>query len=275
MIKSGSSFQDTPLTCLQTVLAPREPIRRRTYLVLAVTSFVVIFILWGGLTYSGIIPPLFLPTPTAVLKDAIVLFREMGFLKDVIATTLRVLTGFAASIVMGVPLGILVGTFKAAEAMVEPVVAFIRYMPASAFIPLLILWVGINETEKVAVIFIGVFFQLVLMVAVSVSSVPQDLLDVSYTLGASRARVLWRVLLPAALPSIVDSLRLILGWAWTYVIVAELIAASSGIGNTILKSMRMLNTGNIIVGILTIGFLGLIFDYLFKWVHAKLFPWTE
>jgi len=260
---------------LKTALAPREPIRRPTYLLLGILSFILVLIIWSALTYSGMIPPLFLPTPTAILRDAVKLFREMNFTTDILATTLRVLVGFAVATLLGVPLGILVGTFKVAEALVEPLVAFIRYMPASAFIPLLILWIGINEVEKVAVIFLGVFFQLVLMVAVAAISVPRELLEVSYTLGTSRSRVLWRVLLPAAMPDIVDSLRLILGWAWTYVIVAELIAASSGIGNTILKSMRMLNTGNIIVGILTIGFLGLIFDYLFKWLHRALFPWTE
>lgn len=264
-----------PMFRLKMALKPREPIPSRTYLALGVTSFIFWFALWSALTYTGIIEPLFLPTPTATLRAAVKLFTELNFTKDIIDTVLRVMAGFALAALLGIPLGILVGTYKPIEALVEPLMAFIRYMPASAFLPLFILWIGVNEWEKIAVIFFGSFFQLVLMVAVATASVQRELLEVSYTLGTSRSRVLWRVLLPAAMPAIVDTLRLILGWAWTYVIVAELIGASSGIGYTILQSQRMLRTANIITGILTIGLLGLISDYLFKWLHRALFPWTE
>ncbi|WP_366921940.1 ABC transporter permease [Metallumcola ferriviriculae] len=259
----------------QAAFQPRRNITRSNYLFLSVSTFVTLFLAWSALTYTGFIDPLFLPTPIAIMESAMKLTFELNFLHDVWMTFMRVMVGFAAAAIIGIPLGILVGTYKPVEAMVEPLMAFIRYMPASAFIPLFILWIGVNEAEKIAVIWFGSFFQLVLMVAVATKSVKQELLEVSYTLGTSRSAVLWRVLLPASLPAIMDSLRLILGWAWTYVIVAELIGASAGIGHTILQSSRMLRTANILVGILTIGILGLISDYCFKWAHRVFFPWTE
>jgi NitT/TauT family transport system permease protein len=186
----------------------------------------------------------------------------------------RVLAGFLLAAVIGVPLGLLMGTFKTVEALVEPLVGFIRYMPASAFIPLFILWLGIGDVEKIGIIFVGSFFQLILMTAVVASSVPKEMLETAYTLGAGRLQVIRRVLLPASLPGIMDTLRIIVGWAWTYIIVAELVAAESGIGYMILNAQRMLQTGSIIFGILSIGMLGIMTDYAFKWLHRWLFPWA-
>jgi NitT/TauT family transport system permease protein len=183
--------------------------------------------------------------------------------------------GFIIAAIIGVPIGLIMGTFKVAEAFTEPVVGFVRYMPASAFIPLFILWLGIGDIEKIAIIFVGSFFQLVLMVAVVAKNVHKDMLETAYTLGAKRFQVIRKVLLPASLPGIVDTLRIIVGWAWTYIIVAELVASASGIGYMIISSQRMLRTGNIIFGILTIGMLGLLTDFFSKWLYNKLFPWVE
>jgi NitT/TauT family transport system permease protein len=176
--------------------------------------------------------------------------------------------------VCAVPLGIAMGAYKPIEAFFEPFVSFARYLPASAFIPLLILWAGIGEMQKLLVIFIGSFFQVVLMVAVSVGATRRDLVEAAYTLGASSRGVVRRVLLPSAAPAIAETLRLVLGWAWTYVIVAELIGASSGIGHMITDSQALLNTGQIIFGIIVIGVIGLISDFLFKWSNQRLYPWS-
>lgn len=257
------------------LLNPREPIHKGLYLVLALSSFAFFLIIWSILTYGGFVDPLFLPSPGRVFQAGVDLFAELGFTTDILNSVYRVMMGFIVAAVIGVPIGLIMGTFKVAEAITEPVVGFIRYMPASAFIPLFILWLGIGDIEKIAIIFVGSFFQLVLMVAVVAKNVHKDMLETAYTLGAKRFQVIRKVLLPASLPGIVDTLRIIVGWAWTYIIVAELVASASGIGYMIISSQRMLRTGNIIFGILTIGMLGLITDFFFKWLYNRLFPWVE
>ncbi len=260
---------------LENLLSPREPIPKSLYFILTLSSFAFFFVVWSILTYGGFVDPLFLPSPGRVFQAGVDLFRELGFTADILNSVYRVMMGFIMAAVLGVPIGLIMGTFKVAEAFTEPVVGFIRYMPASAFIPLFILWLGIGDVEKIAIIFVGSFFQLVLMVAVVAKNVHKDMLETAYTLGAKRFQVIRKVLLPASLPGIVDTLRIIVGWAWTYIIVAELVASASGIGYMIISSQRMLRTGNIIFGILTIGMLGLITDFFFKWLYNKLFPWVE
>jgi NitT/TauT family transport system permease protein len=180
----------------------------------------------------------------------------MGFAYDIGMTVWRVLGGFVIAAALALPLGVMMGAYKPVEAFFEPFVSFARYLPASAFIPLLILWVGIGEAQKLAVIFIGSFFQLVLMIAVTVGNTRRDLVEAAYTLGVSDASLIRRVLIPGAAPEIAETLRMVLGWAWTYVIVAELIGASSGIGHMITDSQALLATDQIIFGIIVIGLIG-------------------
>ena len=185
-----------------------------------------------------------------------------------------VLTGFVLASVLAVPLGILMGTFRLVEAMIEPVTNFVRYLPVSAMVPLLILWVGIDAETRIAVIFIGTFFQQIVMVADISAHVSKDLLDVSYTLGAGRRQVVTRVLVPATLPGVMDTLRITLGWAWTYLVVAELVAANKGLGYMILTSMRGLFTDRIFVGIMTIGLLGLLPTSSSSTSTGGCLPWS-
>jgi NitT/TauT family transport system permease protein len=272
--KKKKEFERAPRK-LENLLTPREPISKGLYVTLALSSFGFFLIVWSILTYGGLVDPLFLPSPGRVFQAGVDLFVELGFTTDILNSVYRVMMGFIIAAIIGVPIGLVMGTFKVAEALTEPVVGFIRYMPASAFIPLFILWLGIGDVEKIAIIFVGSFFQLVLMVAVVAKNVHKDLLETAYTLGAKRFQVIRKVLLPASLPGIVDTLRIIVGWAWTYIIVAELVASASGIGYMIISSQRMLRTGNIIFGILTIGMLGLLTDFFAKWLYNKLFPWVE
>ena len=272
--KKEKEWQEAPRE-LENLLSPREPIPKGLYLILALSSFAFFLVLWTILTYGGLVDPLFLPSPGRVLQAGVDLFLELEFTTDILNSVYRVMMGFIIAALAGVPVGLLMGTFKVAEAFTEPVVGFVRYMPASAFIPLFILWLGIGDIEKIAIIFVGSFFQLVLMVAVVAKNVHKDLLETAYTLGAKRFQVIRKVLLPASLPGIVDTLRIIVGWAWTYIIVAELVASASGIGYMIISSQRMLRTGNIIFGILTIGMLGLLTDFFAKWLYNRLFPWVE
>jgi NitT/TauT family transport system permease protein len=255
------------------LFTPKEDISRSLYLTLGVQSFIIFFILWCVLTYGGFIKPAFLPAPHIVVQAGVKLFTEFDLISDIWASAFRVGMGFIIAAAIGVPLGILMGTLTVVAAFVEPIMGFIRYMPSSAFIPLLILWVGIGETEKVAVIFIGTFFQLVLMVMNVTKGVSKDLIDVSYTLGTNKKTVFTKIILPAALPGIVDTLRITCGWAWTYLVVAEIVAANSGLGYMIMQSQRYLKTPNIFVGIFIIGILGLITDFAFRFIYKRLFPW--
>ncbi|NYZ15904.1 ABC transporter permease [Azospirillum sp. RWY-5-1] len=255
--------------------APLKPVGPGLRLALGIACFALFFLGWGIATYGGFVRPLFLASPGETLASGWALFVEYGFARDVLITVGRVVGGFLLAAVLAVPLGILMGAFKPVDAFFQGFMSFARYLPASAFIPLLILWAGVGELQKVLVIFIGSVFQLVIMVGVIVGSVRMDLLEAAYTLGASRRGVVLRVLLPAAAPQIFEALRLVLGWAWTYVIVAELVGASRGIGHMIIEAQRFLDTGQMIFGIFIIGLIGLITDFLFQAGNARLFPWTR
>lgn len=249
-------------------------IHPRLFLLLSLGSFLFILLLWYLVSYSGLVNPTFLPKPHQVVVEFFQLLGTSVYWGHIGISMFRVTAGFLLACVIGIPLGIFAGTFKAGEAIVEPLMEFVRYMPAVAFIPLIMVWAGIGEWAKVLVIFIGCFFQLVLMVADNTRQVPGDLLQASYTLGGSRWQVIETVLIPSMLPNLMNTLRLILGWAWTYLVVAELVAVNSGLGYAIMKAQRFLNTDQIFVGIIVIGLLGLISDRFFAFVNKRSFPWV-
>jgi NitT/TauT family transport system permease protein len=255
------------------MLRPLEPVSRTARIALGIAFFVGFVALWAWATLGGYVSRTFLADPIAMVADGWDLLVHQGFGFDIGMTVWRVAGGFVLASAVAVPLGILMGAFKPIEAFFEPFVSFARYLPASAFIPLLILWSGIGETEKLLVIFIGSVFQMILMIAGSVANTRRDLVEAAYTLGAGDAGVVRRVLIPSSAPEIAEILRLVLGWAWTYVIVAELIGASSGIGMMIINSQALLATGQIIFGIIVIGVFGLVSDFAFKALNRWLFPW--
>jgi NitT/TauT family transport system permease protein len=142
-----------------------------------------------------------------------------------------------------------------------------------AFIPLIMLWVGIDESAKVAVIFVGTFCQMVLLIAADIARVPNAGIEAARTMGATNGEAVQHVLIPAAWPAMFDTLRSMMGLAWTYLVVAELVAAGSGLGFSILKAQRFLQTDKIFAGILLIGLVGLLTDQAFRWLHRRAFPW--
>ena len=255
-------------------MRPLTPVAPGTRVVLGVSFFVLFVAVWSAATFSGFVSKTFLADPLTMLKSGVTLLTEMGFAHDIGMTVWRVLGGFVIAAAIALPLGVAMGAYKPVEAFFEPFVSFARYLPASAFIPLLILWVGIGEAQKLAVIFIGSFFQLALMIAVTVGNTRRDLVEAAYTLGVTDSSLIRRVLIPGAAPEIAETLRMVLGWAWTYVIVAELIGASSGIGHMITDSQALLATDQIIFGIIVIGLIGLVSDFGFKQANKRLFPWA-
>jgi NitT/TauT family transport system permease protein len=255
-------------------LAPKEAIPGRVYASASTLVVVGILLGWSIVAYAGLVNPIFLPSPGDVLRAAHKMIADGSLWIHIQASVFVILTGYLLSTIIAVPLGIVMGSFKIVEALIEPITGFVRYLPVSAMIPLLILWVGIDWKEKVAVIFLGTFFQQVILIADVSANVSKDLVDVSYTLGAGRGDVVGRVLIPATLPGVVDNLRITMGWAWTYLVVAELVAANEGLAYMILNSMRGLHTDRIFVGILVIGLLGIATDQLFKLLHHTCLPWS-
>lgn len=249
-------------------------ISRRKYIFLAILGFVGLLLVWSLITYSGLVKPLFLPTPSAVWEGTVELFVEKNFTSDIFASIYRIFVGFLVGSLIAVPLGIGIGISQKFRAVVEPLMSFLRYMPAAAFIPLAILWLGIGDVEKMFIIFIGTFPYLTLLVADIVMNVDTNFVRVARSFGASDTRIVREVIVPASLPGIWDSLRIMAGIGWTYIIVAELVAARSGIGHVIIEAQRYLLTSNIITGLIVIGLLGLITDYLFLVGYKKFFPYT-
>jgi NitT/TauT family transport system permease protein len=257
------------------LLRIRHEIPNHWYVGGIIATFTALMLFWFVLSFWQVVERTFLPTPLQVAVTFFQMILTSEFWSHIGISVYRVFMGFLLACLLGIPLGILAGTWRLAEAAIVPLTEFIRYMPATAFIPLVMVWAGIGETAKILIIFIGSFFQLVLMVADDTRAISNDLLEASYTLGARGRQVIREVILPALLPSLMNTLRLIMGWAWTYLVVAELIAANTGLGYTIMKAQRFLNTDVIFVGIIVIGLLGLMIDRCFALLNRKLFPWAE
>ena len=230
---------------------------------------------WSILTYGGFTDTIFFPMPHEVLTGFWKTLTNGTLLWHVWSSLLVINIGFFLSSICAVPLGILMGSYRIVQSTLEPVVNFIRYLPVTSMIPLLILWVGIGFNEKIAVIFIGTFFQQIVMVADTSAQVQAEMFNAAYTLGASRRQVLTRVLLPACMPGVMDTLRVTMGWAWTYLVVAEIVGSNAGLGYMSMQAMRGLHADLIFVAILVIGILGMITDQIFKYLKLRLLPWAE
>ncbi|MGF6396181.1 ABC transporter permease [Pseudomonas plecoglossicida] len=273
----------TPLPTPEVPAAPVRPsiwriradLSRRTQWCLAAAGLLLPLAIWWAYCAAGLANPLFMPGPDAVLHRLGQWLQDGGLLTDIGISLYRVMAGFLLSALLALPIGLYIGTFRPVQALLEPLTDFIRYMPAAAFVPLVMLWVGIDESAKILIIFIGTFFQMVLMIAEDIRRVPMAQIEAAQTMGASRAEVIRLVILPSARPALLDTLRITCGWAWTYLVVAELVAASSGLGFAILKAQRFMQTDKIFAGILLIGAIGLLTDQALRWVGRLAFPWLK
>jgi NitT/TauT family transport system permease protein len=244
------------------------------------TTLVIISILapllaWWLITTFGNIDPKFLPSPGRVVEAFVRLWSTGELLKDTVASLWRVVVGFSLASLIAIPTGILMGSFASIRALLEPLFGLMRYMPAPAFIPLLILYLGIGEEPKIALIFIGVFFFNSLMVMDTVKFVPKDLIESTYMLGGSRWQTLTQVIFPHVIPGIIDACRINLAAAWQLVIVSELIASTEGLGRRISVAGRFLRTDEIFVGLIVIGIIGLSFDLFFQYLLKVFCKWAS
>jgi NitT/TauT family transport system permease protein len=256
-------------------LTPRGDIPAGVGYIAGALGVGVMFLLWIVLSYGGFADPVFFPSPGAVFSAFWKTLIDGRLAKHIWASLVVINIGFLLSSLAAIPLGLMMGTFRVVQAAFEPIVNFTRYLPVTAMIPLLILWVGIGIEQKITVIFIGTFFQQVVMVIDIVNRVPNELLNAAYTLGATRRQILSRVLVPAMLPGLMDMLRVTMGWAWTYLVVAELVGSSAGLGYMSMQAMRGLHADVIFVAILVIGALGIFTDQLFRLAKHICLPWSE
>lgn len=260
---------------LQSLFAFRKPIPRRLQTVLGVFGFALFLGLWQITAVSGVIRPEFLPTPLSVVEAFGRLFIDRDFASDIVISVTRVWVAFLLSVVIAVPLGLYMSAYRAVGAILEPFIDFVRYLPVPALVPLLVIWFGVGETSKIAVLWMGTFFQLILLIADDTKRVPAEYIESGQTLGATNSEIMRHIIIPAALPNIVDNLRITLGWCWTYLIVAEIVAANSGIGHVIWSLRRFVKTPEVMAGIIAIGIIGLLTDQALRYAHARLFSYLR
>lgn len=241
--------------------------------ILSLVCLGLIIAAWCIASYGGFVEEIFLPTPTGVWKRMCEMAADGSLWLSCAYSTKRVMMGWIWSVVFALPCGMLMANSRKFAAFIRPVMEFARYLPVVALVPLTLLYIGIDEAQKYTVIFLGTFFQLELMVCDTVSGVDKNMINAARTLGAGKFQIYKEVILPAALPGLMDDFRMTVGWAWTYLVVAEMVAASNGLGYMILRSQRYLATDTIFTGLIMIGVIGLVTDWFFRILSKLICPW--
>lgn len=240
-------------------------------LAISIGVAVLLIALWEWAPRSGYANRQFLPPPSAVVAAAWDLINNHNLLWHSWISTVRVWEAFLLAAVMAIPIGMLMSSYRVAGAALEPTIDFIRYLPVPALVPLSIIWFGVGETTKIFLLWLGTFFQLVLLVADDMRRVPHEYVETAYTIGARPRQILTDVALRSMLPSLVDNLRITLGWCWTYLIIAEIVAADSGLGFVIWTARRYVKTPEVMAGVVAIGIIGLLTDQLIRVLHRRWF----
>jgi len=252
---------------------------RKTDIYVGIAGFAVLLALWSLATYFEWVQVNYLVSFKVVVVRLYGMFVgenvDHSFIEDIAISLYRVAAAFLLSAIMAIPLGILMSSYRIVNGLSEPIIDFIRYLPVPALVPLTVVWLGIGETSKIALLWIGTFFQLVLLVADDARRVPREYIEIGMTVGAKPRSVLRHIILPAMLPNMVDNLRITLGWCWTYLIVAEIVAARSGIGYVIMSSRRYGKVDTILAGVLVIGIIGLATDQAIRWAHRRYFAYLR
>jgi NitT/TauT family transport system permease protein len=242
---------------------------------LGAIPFVALLLAWQTATFFEWVQPYFLPTPRAVVTSIYELVATGTLWIHLTDSAVRIVLGFVLAMVTGIPIGILFGIVPTFRRIFEPFNNFFRYTPLPAFIPLVIMWVGIGTANPVTLVFLSVFWPLIVLVGDSVSNVPFQYIEMARTLGLRRLGSLFRVIVPASLPGIFDALRVSAGFAWASVILAEISGATTGLGHILMEAQRFLNSDTVIGGIILLGTLGVLTDLSFSYAYRILFPWTE
>ncbi len=244
---------------------------------LSLVTVIGVLALWWIATNSGWIKPLFLPSPQAVWAQMMEVsrdgFADASLLTHIGWSALRVFGAFLLAVLTAIPVGILMGVNRVARGVFDPLVEFYRPLPPLAYLPLVVIWMGIGEGSKVLLIYLAMFAPLALSARAGVKSVAIEQIHAAYSMGASRGQVLKYVIMPAALPEILTGMRIAIGFGWTTLVAAEMVAATAGLGFMVLTASKFMATDVVIMGILVIGLLALLFDLGMRWLERKLVPW--
>ena len=241
---------------------------------LGLVGVVLFFSIWEiGHLLTPELQQKFLPGVIEVVGEIAYLIQEKGFVGDIGKSLYRIYVSFFVACMVAIPLGLLMGCFIKLRVLINPTVGGLRYLPAASFVPLLLVYLGPTDTAKMALLFLGCVFFLIALILDNVLAVPRELIESAQTMGASRRHIVFRVTLPAAAPQIVDSMRNMIAVSWTYLVIAEIVAATDGIGAVMMRGAKFLHIDIIMAGILTIGVLGVLTDMLFRFARRLLFPY--
>jgi taurine transport system permease protein len=244
---------------------------------ISIVAVVVLLFGWFMITNLGLIKPLFLPSPQAVFQQ----FHEYltGTANDkplwdhFLASMLRVFAAFLLACVTAIPVGIAMGMSRIWRGIFDPPLEFYRPLPPLSYLPLIIIWFGIDELPKVLLIFLSCFAPLALAARSGMKSATQEQINAAYSVGASYGQVIWHVILPSALPEILVGMRIAIGFGWTTLVAAEMVAANVGLGQMVLNASNFLRTDIVIMGIIVIGVVAYLFDLLMRWIESRVVPW--
>jgi NitT/TauT family transport system permease protein len=253
----------------------RDEIPRRLELSLIVLSLALPLLIWTALYVSNTVNEIFLPSPWESAEAGYKMFAEGDLINDTRASSQRVFLGFGIGLLFAIPVGLGMGTFRSIRALFEPMIGMVRYAPATAFIFLLLIWLGIGEEPKVALVVLGTVFFNTVMISNVVWSVPSELIKASQTLGASSFGVFRRVIFPYAVPGMIDTFRVNLAAAWNLIVVAEVLAADEGLGFRIVRAGKFLNVDQIFVAIVVIGLIGVSTDIGLRILRDRIAPWSQ
>jgi taurine transport system permease protein len=244
---------------------------------ISIVTIAVLLLAWTLVTAAGWIKPLFLPSPAAVFQQFVEYLtgaaNDKPLWQHFLASMGRVFAAFALAVVTAVPVGIAMGMSRVARGIFDPPIEFYRPLPPLSYLPLIIIWFGIDELPKVLLIFLSCFAPLALAARSGMKSASQEQINAAYSMGASYGQVIRHVILPSALPEIMVGMRIAIGFGWTTLVAAEMVAANVGLGQMVLNASNFLRTDIVIMGIVVIGVVAYLFDLLMRWVEKRLVPW--
>ena len=268
--------------------APNQPVADRprwfdfkqelpssTALMLGMGGGLVFLLAWQWVGVSGQFPRQLFPPPTDVAAALWRLLQESNFAADIWASFVRIMLSFAIAAAIALPLGVLMGAFASVGATLNPLISAFRYLPATAFIPLFLMWLGAGEAQKLALLIVGVVFFLISLLMDNTLAMRTELIETARTLGATRRQILWKIVLPASLPAYLDTLRQMLAVGWTYLVVAEIVATTDGIGAMMMRAKRFVHVDEIMAGIVVIGVLGVACDGAFRLLRRLACPYLR